>query len=511
MKLYNTLSTKIEDFTPITGEVSMYVCGITPYSPPHIGHAMRGVIFDVLKRYFIFKGFKVSHIENFTDIDDKMIENASRLNITIQELAQKNINLYLKEMDSLNISRADQYPKATEEIPYIIKIIKQLIETNYAYKSNGDVYFRVSHFSEYGKLSHRNLSELLAGARIEPSQHKEEDMDFALWKAKKPGEPSWPSPWGEGRPGWHIECSAMALKYLGDSIDIHGGGQDLIFPHHENEIAQTEAYTDIEPMAKVWIHNGLLRLGEDKMSKSTGNIISVNKALENHSANGLRLFFLSSYYRSPLIYNKDNLDAHEKGIERLVTACSPSVLGNPSTIMDAKTYECDFITEMDNDFNTPRAIATLFELAREINRCKEINIDVSEAQSILIKLASILGLNIQPTNQQQDTSKTNLTPVVVSIHKQLLEAGLKELAETMKSDSINSSLISIQTFELDNTNNDTNRIPVNHSDLINILIKARSKLRVSKEFRIADKIRTELEESGIILEDKNDGTAWKLK
>ena len=511
MKFYNTLSTKIEVFEPSKGEISMYVCGITPYSPPHIGHAMRGVIFDVLKRYFIYKGYKVKHIENFTDIDDKMIENASRLKITTQELAQKNIDQYMSEMDSLNISRADLYPKATEEISYIIKIIKRLIATDFAYESNGDVYFRVSKFSTYGKLSHRNISDLLAGARIEPSQYKEDDIDFALWKSKKPDEPSWPSPWGEGRPGWHIECSAMSLKYLGNSIDIHGGGQDLIFPHHENEIAQTEAYTGIDPMAKFWIHNGLLRLGETKMSKSIGNIISLYEALDNHSANALRLFFLSSYYRSPLVYSEENLEAHEKGIERLMTACRPNMIENPSSIMDAAKYEDEFINEMDNDFNTPRAIATLFDLAREINRCKEIDIDVSEAQSTLIKLASILGLSIKSDIQKQDTSKTNIVPVILSIHKYLLKTGLNELAETIKLETVNRSSITNKIFELDETPTQIEGLINDQSHLIDILIKSRTKLRVLKEFEIADKIRTELDASGIILEDKSDGTAWKLK
>ena len=511
MKFYNTLSTKIEEFKPSQDEISMYVCGITPYSPPHIGHAMRGVIFDVLKRYFIYKGYKVKHIENFTDIDDKMIENASRLKITTNELAQKNIDVYLGEMDSLNISRADLYPKATEEISYIIKIIERLIETDYAYESNGDVYFRVSKFSTYGKLSHRNISDLLAGARIEPSQYKEDDMDFALWKSKKPNEPSWPSPWGEGRPGWHIECSAMSLKYLGNSIDIHGGGQDLIFPHHENEIAQTEAYTSIAPMAKFWIHNGLLRLGETKMSKSIGNIISLYEALENHSVNALRLFFLSSYYRSPLVYSEENLEAHEKGAERLITACSPNIIENPSSIMDAAKYEDEFITEMDNDFNTPRAIATLFDLAREINRCKEIDIDVSKAQLILIKLASILGLSIQSNIQKQDTSKTNVVPVILSIHNHLLTTGLNELAEAIKLEAINCSSITNKIFESEDTPTKTENLIDEQSNLIDTLIKTRNKLRALKEFEIADQIRTELEASSIVLEDKSDGTTWKLK
>ena len=511
MKFYNTLSTKIEEFAPTERKVSMYVCGITPYSPPHIGHAMRGVIFDVLKRYLLYRGYKVRHIENFTDIDDKMIENASRLNITTKELAQKNIDTYLSEMDSLNISRADLYPRATEEIPYIIKIIQRLIETNFAYESNGDVYFRVSKFSTYGKLSHRNISELLAGARIDPSPYKEDDMDFALWKSKKPNEPSWQSPWGEGRPGWHIECSAMSLKYLGDSIEIHGGGQDLIFPHHENEIAQTEAYTGVDPMAKFWMHNGLLRLGETKMSKSIGNIISLQEALSSHSVNALRLFFLSSYYRSPLVYSEENLDAHEKGVERLETACIPKLIDNPTSIMDSKKYEDRFIVEMDNDINTPRAIASLFDLAREINRSKEIRVDVSKAQSTLINLASILGLNIQSTNQKQDISNINATPVIRKIHKHLLETGLHELADIVKSEAINTTSFTNQSFEIEHKSNEIGEFINDQSILIDILIKARNKSRILKEFETGDKIRLELEKSGILLEDTPSGTIWKLK
>ena len=511
MKFYNTLSTKIEPFSPISGEITMYVCGITPSSPPHIGHAMRGVIFDVLKRYFIFKGYKVRHIENFTDIDDKMIEIASNLDLTTNELAQKNIDIYLKEMDCLNILRADLYPKATQEMSSIIKMVEKLIDTNYAYESNGDVYFRVSKVSGYGKLSHRKISELLPVARIEPSQYKEADMDFALWKTKKEGEPSWSSPWGEGRPGWHIECSAMALKYLGESIDIHGGGQDLVFPHHENEIAQTEAYTGTEPMASFWIHNGLLRLGEDKMSKSIGNIISLENALENHSVNALRLFFLGSYYRSPLVYNEDNLNAHEKGIGRLITACSPIMLENPSSILNAEEYKNDFITAMDNDLNTPRAIASLFDLAREINRCKEIGVDVSEAQNTLTELASILGLNIDATSQQMDTSNRNVLSVFISIHKQLINHGLTELSEILDSDLVDAGLVPTKILELEKSDIDISALTENQAVLIELLIKTRTRLRESKQFAIADTIRKELEESGIILEDKSDGTNWKLK
>ena len=320
MKIHNTLTGTTELFKPSGNTVSMYVCGITPYSPAHVGHAMRSVVFDVFKRYLMHKGFQVIHVENFTDIDDKMIDGANKQGISVSELAESNISRYLKEMDMLEVLRANSYPRATDEIENIVNMISGLIDNESAYEVNGDVYFRVRSISDYGKLSDRDIEKLKSGARVAIADHKEDALDFALWKSQKPGEPAWKSPWGLGRPGWHIERSAMALEYLGESIDIHGGGQDLIFPHHENEIAQSESFSGQKPFAKVWMHNGLVRLGEDKMSKSLGNMVTIGQALEKHSADALRLLFISAHYRSPITYNEDAVQAQENAIQRIKNA-----------------------------------------------------------------------------------------------------------------------------------------------------------------------------------------------
>ncbi|MCH7787312.1 MAG: cysteine--tRNA ligase [Chloroflexi bacterium] len=366
MKLYNTLTGNREDFSTSDGKVRMYVCGITPYSASHIGHAMSSVAFDIVRRYLEFKGYEVIHIQNFTDIDDKMINTAANLGISIGELAESNIQAYLDEMDTLNVLRASNYPRATQEIPKILEIIETLIEKGFAYPMNGDVYFRVKADEDYGKLSHRSLDSLMAGARVEIDENKEDAMDFVLWKGQKPGEPAWDSPWGPGRPGWHIECSAMSLVYLGETVDIHGGGQDLIFPHHENEIAQSESYTDKEPFTRFWMHNGLLRLGEDKMSKSLGNIISVHEVLQKYTPDAVRLFILSSHYRSPLVYNDQSIESQERALERLRNTVNISNEAEHGETLNPLPYREHFIEAMDDDLNTPRALATLFDLSSPV-------------------------------------------------------------------------------------------------------------------------------------------------
>ena len=323
MKLYNTLTGEAEEFIPADGKcVKMYVCGVTPYSATHVGHALSYVVFDVLRRYLEFLGFQVRHVQNFTDVDDKIIQRANEQRIDAEELAERYIEDFFRTMDALHVQRAHAYPRATQEISPIIETIKRLVDKDYAYPAEGDVYFRVTRSQGYGKLSHRTLDGMIAGARVEVDQHKEHPMDFALWKGARAGEPAWDSPWGPGRPGWHIECTTMAVSYLGDSIDIHGGGQDLIFPHHENEIAQTEASTGREPFARYWVHNGLLRLGEDKMSKSLGNLVSVDEALASYDADSLRLYFLSSHYRSPLQFSDEGCAAMARSAERLRHALS---------------------------------------------------------------------------------------------------------------------------------------------------------------------------------------------
>ena len=455
MNLFNTLTMTKEPFTPSNNDVKMYVCGITPYAPAHIGHAMVSIVFDVLRRYLEHKGFAVTHIQNFTDVDDKMIQAASKSGDTVLEIAEKNIASYMMEMDQLNILRATAYPRATLEMNSIINLIEGLINKEYAYNIDGDVFFRVKKSIDYGKLSHRKISDLLAGARIEVDERKEYPGDFALWKKTiVDTDPSWESPWGYGRPGWHIECSAMATTYLGDMIDIHGGGQDLIFTHHENEIAQSESFSDKKPYAKFWLHNGMLRLGQEKMSKSVGNIISISEALNKFSSDAIRLFFLTSHYRDPITYSEENVVSQERALERLINASQLEPRGSTEVKFNTDSYVQQFNMAMDDDLNTPRALSVLFNIARDINRNQSISKTLEPLQSTLKMLSSVLGLSLTK-------------------HE------------------------SIQT-------NDSSE------DLINLLIEIRSDMRKSKQFEAADKIRDGLEKLNVLIEDHNNGTDWKF-
>ncbi len=450
MKLYDTLRGQVNDFDSPNGLVRMYVCGITPYSSSHIGHAMSAVTFDAVRRYLEFRGFKVRHIQNFTDIDDKMIAAANESKIPVSELAEANIDEYVNAMSELNVAPAHEYPRATREIGKIVEIIQSLIDKGYAYDVEGDVYFRVRRDEDYGKLSHRSVDDLLSGARIEIDERKEDVLDFALWKSQKPGEPAWDSPWGKGRPGWHIECSAMSIKYLGETIDIHGGGEDLVFPHHENEIAQSESYTDQVPFSRFWLHNGMLRLGSEKMSKSLGNIISLPEALDAYDPQALRLFFLSSHYRSPLFYSEESVRSQERAIQRLRQAVSVPSEDGPR--LDAAGFRERFIEAMDDDLNTPRALAALFDLVREINRGRERGENISEAQDTLRELAGVLGLTLE--EPQADSAEA--------------------------------------------------------APFIQTLVDVRAELRAARQFQLADNIRDRLTELGVSLEDNPEGTTWRL-
>ncbi len=475
MKVFDTLAGQKKEFKPEGKTVTMYVCGVTVYDECHIGHAMSYVIFDAIRRYLEYKSYKVKHVQNFTDIDDKIINRANQLGISSTELAEKYIDEYFKDMDALNIKRAHVYPRATEEVPKIIEVIQGLIDKGFAYEAEGSVYFRVRNFPGYGKLSRQDLDDMLSRGSSEEGE-KEYPLDFALWKAAKPGEPFWPSPWGQGRPGWHIECSAMALKYLGETLDIHGGGQDLIFPHHENEITQSESFTGVEPFVRHWLHNGLLQLGENKMSKSLGNLITVKQALEQFSPDALRLFILSSHYRSPLTYSEEIVRAAESGMERLWQAARDGGRAG-GKMLDAETYRSRFEGSMDDDFNTAQALAALFELAREINRGREEKCNVSAAQNTLTELAGVLGFTLEEPK------------------KPPLESGpfaglLKELS---------------QKFD---------KVPAYKSDmdaeqLIQLLIKAREELRKAKRWQDADLIRQRLSRLGVALEDTPGGTIWR--
>ena len=450
MKLYNTLTRAKEDFAVSDGVVKMYVCGITPYSGSHVGHAMSAVVFDVVRRYMEFKGFEVRHVQNFTDIDDKMIVAAAKEGITVAELAERNIAAFLADMDTLNVKRATVYPRATQEIEGIVDMILRLEERGYAYSVNGDVYFRVRKDPEYGKLGRRNLEDMLAGARLEVDEQKEDVMDFALWKGEKPGEPAWDSPWGPGRPGWHIECSAMVIRYLDQTIDIHGGGRDLVFPHHENEIAQSEAYSSVKPFARFWVHNGMVQFGDDKMSKSIGNIVEVQEALEKHDPDSLRLFFLSSHYRSPVNYTDDVVEGHTRALGRLRQALEAPSGSGPA--LDAGPSEATFVEAMDDDLNTPRAVAAMFDLARDINRSSGEGKDVAGAQTALRKLAELLGFTLEAPAES---------------------GGGEDVAP-----------------------------------FVDLLVELRAEMRQAKRFDLADRVRDELSALGISLQDSPDGTTW---
>jgi len=452
MRLYSTLTRREEEFVPAGDTVKMYVCGPNLYAPCHVGHAMSYVVFDVLRRYLEYRGYQVRHVQNFTDIEDKIIARAQALDVTTDELARQYVERFFTDMDKLNIQRAHVYPLATHEIPGMIEMIQGLIANGHAYPVDGDVYFRVTSDDDYGKLSGRALDDLQAGARIEVDERKEHPMDFALWKASKPGEPSWESPWGGGRPGWHIECSVMSRRYLGETLDIHGGGQDLIFPHHENELAQSESYTGVTPFVRFWVHNGLARLsdGEEKMTRSLGNLVSITDALEQHGADTLRLFILSSNYRSPLTYGDEPLAAARRGVERLRTAAhAASADGDP---LDGGRFRDRFIEAMENDLNTAQAMAALFDLARDINRARDEGRDIKPAQAVLLELSGVFGLT--------------------------LAAEEREIAA---------------------------------APFIEALIALREELRQAKQFALADSIRSRLDGLGIALEDSREGTVWKRK
>ena len=449
MRLYSTLSRTVEEFTPMDGVVRMYVCGLTPYSEAHVGHAMRAVVFDTLRRYLVFRGYAVKFVENFTDVDDKMIDRAASERVSVTELAERNIQLYERQMKFLNVLPADLYPRATEEIPKIVEMIQTLIDKEHAYEVGGDVYFHVRSDPHYGRLSRRDIESMRVGERIERDERKRDGLDFALWKAQKRGEPAWDSPWGKGRPGWHIECSAMAAKYLGETIDIHGGGQDLVFPHHENEIAQTESCTGRAPMAQFWIHNGMVELGDEKMSKSIGNIVTLGEALGRHSSDALRLFFLNSHYRSPLVYREDVVESHERAAERLRRAAAAENEDARGEPMDASGFRERFVDAMDDDLNTPRALAVLFDMSREMNRARAGGRDTSDARSVLQELAGVLGLTLE------ESHGGDVGP------------------------------------------------------LMDLFIETRAALRKNKQYDIADSIRDRLSDLGYTLEDGPSGTTWK--
>ncbi|MFS8606203.1 cysteine--tRNA ligase [Priestia megaterium] len=461
IKLYNTLTRQKETFVPLEeNKVKMYVCGPTVYNYIHIGNARPAIVFDTVRRYLEFRGYDVEYVSNFTDVDDKLIKAAKELGEDVPTIANRFIDAYFEDTSALGCKHADVHPRVTENMDIIIEFIDELVKKGYAYESEGDVYYRTRKFEGYGKLSHQSIDELQSGARIEVGEKKEDPLDFTLWKATKDGEIAWDSPWGQGRPGWHIECSAMARKYLGDTIDIHAGGQDLAFPHHENEIAQSEALTG-KSFAKYWLHNGYINIDNEKMSKSLGNFVLVHDIIKKHDPSLLRFFILSVHYRHPINYNEEILENTRKGFERLQTA-----YGNLTHRLEAATNLQEdapewfeklkelretFIEEMDDDFNTANAISVLFELAKQAN----------------------LYLLEQTTSTD------------------VIEAFVKEFEELGAAIGITFGEAGLLDEEIDQ------------------LIQDRIQARKDRNFQLADQIRDELKAKNIILEDTAQGTRWK--
>ncbi len=477
LHVYNTLSRQKEPFRTIEpGVVRMYVCGVTVYDQAHIGHAMSSIIFDVLRRYVEHRGFRVRYVQNFTDVDDKVIRRANAEGLLPFEVADRYARQFLLEQERLGILAATLNPRVSSEIPAILELVQRIIDRGHAYvAANGDVYFDVRSFPRYGALSRRSLEEALSQG--EPEEHKRDPLDFALWKAAKPGEPHWPSPWGAGRPGWHIECSAMSMRYLGEQIDIHGGGTDLVFPHHENEIAQSEAASGLTPFCRFWVHNGLLQIGDEKMSKSLGNFVPVADFLAAHEADAFRLMVLSSHYRKPMLLSDAAIAAAEAGLDRLRSALRPAGVGvsldpaskaaevalgptDPDLAKAVEEADGRFHEAMDDDFGTPGALAALFDLVTAIHKARASGVgaeSVAAAQRRLIDLAAILGFRLAARPSGPAAGVTEAAPFV------------------------------------------------------QLLLDIRDEARAARNWQLADRVRDGLARLGVMLEDTRTGTEWRVR
>nr|WP_304117044.1 cysteine--tRNA ligase [Phascolarctobacterium succinatutens] len=476
IKVYNTLTKQKEEFVPITpGKANIYVCGVTPYNHPHVGNARPFVTWDVIRRFLEHEGYDVTHVQNFTDVDDKIINTANKEGVQWFDICNRYIDSYFEVMDKLNVRRAHVYPRVSEHINDIIATVQCLIDNGYGYVVDGDVFYSVEKFKYYGQLSGRNLEDMLAGARVDVDDRKRNPMDFALWKSAKPGEPAWESPWGPGRPGWHIECSTMSMKYLGESFDFHGGGSDLIFPHHENEIAQSEGCTGIHPFVHYWLHNGFITVNEEKMSKSLGNFFMVIDILEHYDPETLRFFIVSTHYRSPLDFSDARLTEAQKSLARLRQA--QETLGELSEMMSAgptadslalrdkvKELREAFMEAMRDDFNTALAISHMFALAKEINIYHKAVVDagikpdgklVALLNDVLAEMCSIIGVlekTAAPAAEEAGDSK--------------------------------------------------------ESELVEMLIAMRQDARKNKNYALSDELRNKLSEIGIVLQDTPQGVKW---
>ncbi len=486
LRIYNTLTRKKEDFIPIDDKkVRMYVCGMTVYSDAHIGHARTYLAFDIVRRYLEYKGYEVLYVQNITDVDDKIISSANERGMDPLEYSRRYTERCLRDLDSLGIRRANIYPKASENVNDMIEMINKILENGYGYTSDGDVYFSVKSFKDYGKLSRQKIKDMVVGARVSPDEKKRDALDFALWKAAKPGEPKWESPWGKGRPGWHIECTTMSAKYLGLPFDIHGGGQDLIFPHHENEIAQAEAATGKE-FARYWMHVGLLTINGEKMSKSLGNIITIKEVLKKYNPEVVRFFLASIHYRKPPNYTKEALENAKNAVEKIHRLHdillsfisredgSSNEYEDNRIISIMKDTRKRFEDAMDDDFNTPQAFAVIFDFIGEINKFLDKNLNPTiykKADSLLTELCSILTI-LQ--DGEEDIDKDAL----ISILKKY-------------------------------SNKDYNIL--SGKEIIELLIKIRENARSRKDWKLADSIRSDLLSIGFEIQDSPKGTLWRKK
>ncbi|MFQ5830550.1 MAG: cysteine--tRNA ligase [Candidatus Methylomirabilia bacterium] len=473
LKIYNTLTRTKEEFVPLApGEARIYVCGVTVYDLAHVGHARSALVFDVIQRYLRYKGYRVRYVKNFTDVDDKIIKRAQEEGVPASGLAERYIEEYRKDMAALGVQEPDVEPKATEHIPQMIRLVERLVAHGVAYRADGDVYFEVRRFPWYGRLSGKNIEELQAGARVEVDERKQDPLDFALWKASKPGEPAWESPWGPGRPGWHIECSAMSMHYLGESFDIHGGGEDLVFPHHENEIAQSEGCTG-KPFVRYWIHNGFVNIAGQKMSKSEGNILTVKELVRRYDPDVLRLYLLGTHYGNPLDFAEERVVEATRALERirgLVEAADRlAVSGAPGPRRPARPlheiidHRGRFEAAMDDDFNTPQAIGVLFDLTRVV---QGLRTQVASGEDAM---GSFLG-------------------------------GISELLTLCRVLGL-----------LESSARPARAVDPDLQVRVERLIQIRTEARGRRDWALADRIREELAQLGVVVEDTRTGTIWKLK
>jgi cysteinyl-tRNA synthetase len=472
LRIYNTLTRKKEEFVPLTpGRVGIYVCGVTVYDFSHVGHARSALAFDMIRRYLLFRGYQVKFVRNFTDVDDKIIQRAQREGVTAQEVSERYVAAEREDMAAIGVMAPDVYSKATDHIPQMVTLIERLVAKGLAYPVEGDVYFEVARFPAYGRLSGKNIDELVSGARVEVDERKRDPRDFALWKGAKPGEPAWPSPWGPGRPGWHIDCSAMAIQYLGETLDLHGGGEDLIFPHHECEIAQAEGATG-KPFVRYWMHNGLLNLGAEKMSKSLGNTLTIRELVKRHDPDAMRLYLLGAHYRHPLDFAEERIAESARGLarlrglvteaERMAARGTPAPGPDGGLLEEVAAHRARFEAAMDDDFNAPQAIGVLFDLARVLHGARE-----QVAQGTAGAGAFLLGVG---------------ELVVLARVLGLLEGARREAV-----------------------------VDPQLKARIESLVYLRQEARRQRDFGEADRLRDELARLGVVIEDTRDGTTWKLQ